>query len=104
MRAKWMVFILVFVLFAKPGVVSAEESGTEGDSLQTVTLDVQNMACPMCAITIRKALEKVAGVKTATVDQDSSTASVTYDPDTTNPDTLIQATTNAGYPATLKPN
>jgi mercuric ion binding protein len=31
-------------------------------SPQTTVLDVQNMTCPVCSITIHKALEKVAGV------------------------------------------
>ncbi len=68
---------------------------------KTVTLDVRNMACPLCPITVRKSLEKVAGVDSVQVDFDKKTATVTYDPDKTKPEALAQATTNAGYPSTV---
>jgi mercuric ion binding protein len=68
---------------------------------QTAVLDVQNMTCSMCSITIRKALEKVPGVIDAKVDYDHKTAIVKYDPDKANPSTLVKATTNAGFPSTL---
>ena len=70
---------------------------------QSVTLDMQNMTCAMCKITIRKALEGVEGVQAVKVDSDSKTASVTFDPQKTNSDALIKATTHAGYPATVRP-
>jgi periplasmic mercuric ion binding protein len=68
---------------------------------QTAILDVQNMTCSMCSITIHKALEKVPGVIEATVDYDHKTATVKYDADKTNPSALVKATTNAGFPSTL---
>lgn len=68
---------------------------------KSVTLNVQNMTCPLCPITVRKALEKVSGVIAVKVDFDKRAAAVTYDPDKTQPETLIEATTNAGYPSTL---
>ena len=67
---------------------------------QTTVLDVQNMTCSMCSITIHKALEKVPGVIEATVDYDHKTATVKYDADKTNPSALVKATTNAGFPST----
>ena len=70
-------------------------------ALQTVTLDVKNMTCAVCPITVKKALEKVAGVTSATVDFDKKTASVTFDPDKANPGTLAKATSDAGYPSTV---
>ena len=68
---------------------------------QTVVLDVQNMTCSMCSITIRKALEKVPGVIDAKVDYGHKTAIVKYDPDKAGPSALVKATTNAGFPSTL---
>jgi mercuric ion binding protein len=68
---------------------------------QTAVLDVQNMTCSMCSITIRKALEKVPGVIDAKVDYDHKTAIVEYDGDKTNPSALVKATTNAGFPSTV---
>ena len=68
---------------------------------QTAVLDVKNMNCSMCSITVHKALEKVPGVIEAKVDYDHKTATVKYDADKTNPSVLVKATTNAGFPSTL---
>jgi periplasmic mercuric ion binding protein len=68
---------------------------------QTAVLDVQNMTCSMCTITIHKALEAVPGVIDAKVDYDHKTATVKYDADKTSPSALVKATTNAGFPSTL---
>ena len=68
---------------------------------QTAVLDVQNMTCSMCSITIHKALEKVPGVIEAKVDYHHKTATVKYDADKTTPAALVNATTNAGFPSTL---
>ena len=69
---------------------------------KTVTLDVQNMTCPVCPITVKKSLEKVSGVSAVKVDFDHKTATVTYDPDKVQPVTLTQATTTAGYVSTVR--
>jgi mercuric ion binding protein len=68
---------------------------------QTAVLDLQNMTCSMCSMTVHKALEKVPGVIEAKVDYDHKTATVKYDADKTNPAALVKATTNAGFPSTL---
>ena len=70
-------------------------------ALQTVTLDVKNMTCAVCPITVKKALEKVAGVTSATVDFDKKTASVTFDLDKASSATLAKATSDAGYPSSV---
>jgi mercuric ion binding protein len=67
-----------------------------------VTLNVQNMTCEVCGITIKKALEKVNGVSEVKVDFDKKTATVSYDPDKAGPENLTSATTNAGFPSTTK--
>nr|WP_315593785.1 mercury resistance system periplasmic binding protein MerP [uncultured Cupriavidus sp.] len=69
---------------------------------KSVTLDVQNMTCDLCPITIRKSLKKVAGVSAVRVDFGTKTAIVTYDPDRTQPEALTRATTNAGYPSAVQ--
>lgn len=68
---------------------------------QSVTLAMQNMTCAMCKFTIKKALQGVESVKEVSVDYDSKTASVAFDPQKTSIEALIKATTNAGYPATV---
>ena len=68
---------------------------------QVAVLDVQNMTCSMCSITIHKALEKVPGVIGTTVDYDHKTATVTYDSDKTTTSALVKATTSAGFPSSV---
>lgn len=69
---------------------------------KTVTLDVQNMTCPLCPITVKKSLKKVVGVSVVKVDFDKKTATVTYDADKAQPEALTKATTNAGYPSAVQ--
>lgn len=69
---------------------------------KTVTLDVKNMTCPLCPITVKKSLEQVSGVSGVKVDFDKKTATVTYDPDKAQLVELTKATTNAGYPSAVK--
>lgn len=75
---------------------------TNAAQLKTVTLTVQNMTCGSCPFIVRKSLERVPGVVDAKADLYTKTATVTFDPDKTNVDTLTQATTNAGFPSTVK--
>ena len=72
------------------------------DAPRTVTLDVMNMTCSVCPITVRKALEKVNGITNVKIDLSTKTATVTFDPDKANVAALIKATTEAGYPTAIK--
>ena len=72
-----------------------------GAAPQTVVLDVQNMTCELCPITVKKSLEQVPGVASAKVDLDKRTATVQFDPDRAGPAALVKATTNAGFPSAL---
>jgi mercuric ion binding protein len=65
---------------------------------RTVTLDVQNMTCAVYPITVKNALEHVAGVQQVTVDYVNKTATVQFDDAATTADQLTEATKNAGYP------
>ncbi len=66
---------------------------------QTVILDVPTMYCPVCPITISKALKQVNGVTVVDVSLESRTAIVTFDNTMTSIPALITATTNAGFPS-----
>ena len=68
---------------------------------QTAVLDVQNMTCELCPVTVKKSLEKVAGVSQARIDFAKKTATVTFDADKTNATALTRATADAGYPSTV---
>lgn len=69
---------------------------------QTVVLDVKNMTCALCPITVQKSLTQVPGVTQAKIDFEKKTATVVFDPDKANPSVLAKATTNAGYPSTAR--
>jgi mercuric ion binding protein len=66
---------------------------------QTVVLDVENMTCELCPITVKKALDKVPGVAATKIDLTKKTATVRFDPDRASVAALVKATTNAGYPS-----
>lgn len=86
-----------FTLIAVLAASSAIAGGT-----RTATLDVANMDCAVCPITVRKALEKVPGVGSAKVDLKTHRAIVAFDPAKTTPEVLTKATTDAGFPSTVK--
>ena len=88
--------------FIAPGSFAKTAVATV-NSNQSVVLDMQNMTCAMCKFTIKKALQGVEGVKNVIVDSDKKTAHITFNSQKTNIKTLIKATTNAGYPATVHP-
>lgn len=69
---------------------------------RTVVLEVRNMTCDLCSLTVRKALEKVPGVVAAKVDFERKTATVTFDPARAQVEALLSATTNAGFPAVAR--
>lgn len=68
---------------------------------QTATLNVQNMTCELCPVTVRKSLEKVPGVSQVRIDFAKKTATVTFDAEQAQVSTLVKATTDAGYPTTV---
>lgn len=92
-----LILVSVSILSAIPVAEAAQPI-----ELQIVTLSVENMTCSMCPITVRKSLEKVPGVVDVRADYETRTATVTYDPSKSDIQALTEATTNAGYPSTLK--
>lgn len=83
------------ILFAGSMLLFAGET-------RTVTLDVQNMTCAACPITVKKAINQVPGVVSATVDYESRTAVVTFDPSRASIEAITKATADAGYPSSVK--
>ncbi len=96
-RATLIPLLMVFAFVGAP-----LSSVAQAAEVKTVTLDVQNMTCQFCPITVRKALEKVDGVISAKADLDTKSATIVFHPDKTNIGALTKATTDAGYPSTLK--
>ncbi len=72
------------------------------ESEQTVTFDVEKMTCATCPIAVRKAMERVDGVKEVNVDLDSKTAVVTFDASITTTTEIGSASTDVGFPAAVR--
>lgn len=70
-----------------------------------VTLVVKNMSCVTCAPTVKRALTGVKGVKSASIGKIANgvgIATVVFDDVRATPAQLASASTNAGYPATVR--
>jgi mercuric ion binding protein len=77
-------------------------SGVALAAPRTVILEVRSMTCPVCPLTVKKALERVSGVHQVSVDYASKTATVQFDDATATADRLTEATQAAGYPSTVQ--
>ena len=71
-------------------------------AIKTVSLHVPGMTCATCPITIKHGLNKVEGVTKVDVSYEKKEAVVTFDDAKTDIKALTNATTNVGYPSTLK--
>jgi periplasmic mercuric ion binding protein len=70
-------------------------------AVKTVVLAVPSMDCPVCPITVKKALKQVPGVSQANVDFAKRQATVVFDDAKTNVGALTESTRNAGYPSAV---
>ncbi|NMM19804.1 MAG: mercury resistance system periplasmic binding protein MerP [Rhodoferax sp.] len=68
---------------------------------KTVILAIPSMDCPVCPITVKKALSQVPGVSQTDVNFGKRQAVVTFDDAKINVGALTESTKNAGYPSTL---
>ena len=75
-------------------------SATLSPKLQELTLDVEGMTCASCVGRVEKALHKVSGVSTVSVNLATEKATLTTTSDVTV-DTLIAAIDRAGYAASV---
>ncbi len=66
---------------------------------KTVTLAIPSMTCPVCPITVKKALKAVPGVSQVDVNFDKKDAVVSFDESKTSVAALTKATADAGYPS-----
>lgn len=63
--------------------------------------DITGMTCSACSAAVEKAVKKVEGVETVTVNLLTNSMSVAYNPDVTGEAAIIGAVDNAGYGAAL---
>ncbi|HIO28930.1 mercury resistance system periplasmic binding protein MerP [Marinobacter salarius] len=89
---KSLITAVLFTLFSLPAL------GVQ----KTVTLSIPGMTCSACPITVKAALKRVEWVSSVQVRYEERDATVTFDDEKTSVEALTQATTNAGYPSTLK--
>ena len=66
---------------------------------QTRTLQVDNMTCASCPLTVRMAMSRVDGVIDVDVDLDTKMATVRFDDEATTLETVAKASTDIGFPA-----
>lgn len=84
-------------------LVLASAMAPAAAATQTITLSVPGMTCPICPITVKKALMKVDGVSETQVSFEKREAIVTFEDAKASVEALTNATANAGYPSTAKP-
>lgn len=65
----------------------------------TAVLDVQNMTCPACGLTIKAALQRAPGIVSTEVDAAAGTVTVQFDDARVTVDQVAVAITEAGFPA-----
>ena len=66
---------------------------------KTVVLSVDKMDCPSCPFMIKKALEDLPGVSSATVSMKTKRATIDYESDDVSIAEFISTTTELGFPS-----
>jgi mercuric ion binding protein len=69
---------------------------------QIIIQSVDGMTCQSCPYQVKRALKRVEGVVTASASLETREAEEVFDDAVTNIATLTEATTDAGFPSTLK--
>jgi Cu+-exporting ATPase len=68
-----------------------------------ITIPVSGMTCAACQGRVQRVLQKAPGVEDATVNLLLNNATVTFDPNATSPDRLVETIRGTGYGAELPP-
>ncbi|MGD9925158.1 MAG: cation transporter [Pseudorhodoplanes sp.] len=71
---------------------------------RSATLEIENVSCVACAPIVKRVLSRMPGVSQVAVVErgGTATATVAFDDGKVTADALAQATTNAGFPSTVK--
>jgi Cu+-exporting ATPase len=72
------------------------------ENLQTVRISIDKMHCGSCVGRVDRALSNVPGVRDVTVNLATEIATVQMPPEGMNPEALVKAINDAGYPAVLR--
>lgn len=107
-RSKFMLWgatVFIAALFAFPylsPVVLADNPDNGEMRLERAVLDIDNMTCSACTVTVNRSLTRIDGVKEAKVTLKPPVAVVFFDPSKVSKQVLVTATTNAGYPSSVR--
>lgn len=81
---------------------AAQSTAQQAAVARTRTFAIENITCALCPVTVKKAIEGVAGVKSVAADFDAETATVAFDPSVTDEAAIAAASTDAGYRASVE--
>ncbi|MCA1652633.1 MAG: heavy-metal-associated domain-containing protein [Sphingomicrobium sp.] len=93
----WSVAALTLSAAVMPGEAQAAVASVA--RAQTASFGIANMTCPTCPITVKKAMQGVAGVNSVTINLTTKSAQVVFDPRRTSVAAIAAASANAGFPA-----
>jgi mercuric ion binding protein len=93
-------FVFTFILLTV-AALGATSLYAEPAVDQTASFSVEKMTCATCPIAVRKAMERVDGVKSVVVDLDAKNATVVFDSSKATVGDIAAASTNVGFPATV---
>ena len=82
-------------------VLACCQCSTAHAAIRVATLDVSNMSCVTCPLTVKAALKRVPGVSKIQVDFETRRALVTFDDARTDTAALLKATADVGFPASV---
>ena len=87
------------ILSAVAVPLAAEAAYATPARARTATFAIDKMTCATCPITVKKAMQGVAGVRSVVVNLSAKKARVVFDPQRTNVSRIAAASTDAGFPA-----
>jgi len=90
--------ILLTIAFLSFAAISTQQGWAQE---QTVSMHVAGMTCGTCPISVRHSAMQMKGVRSASVDMNTSLATVVYEDSEQSPQAIAQAITKLGYPATI---
>eukprot|EP00879_Flechtneria_rotunda_P003747 GHRR01003986.1.p1 GENE.GHRR01003986.1~~GHRR01003986.1.p1 ORF type:complete len:789 (+),score=295.50 GHRR01003986.1:658-3024(+) len=91
---------------ASEGAPTADGAAAAADSNSPATarILVGGMTCAMCTAAVEDVIKQIPGIMAVTVNLAVNTATITYDPITTGPRSVIEAVQDAGFEAQLLPD
>ena len=80
---------------------SAVVAAEHGEATERIDIPVSGMTCAACQARVQRTLARQPGVRDAAVNLMTRTATVTFDPGASSPESLVTAIRSTGYGAEL---